>query len=62
MELLHLIESLSKRSAYSHPVETVEVRQTHISVVFLAGDFVYKIKKQVNLGFLDFSTREKTID
>jgi hypothetical protein len=37
----------------------VEVRQTHISVVFLAGDYVYKIKKPVQLGFLDFSTLEK---
>ena len=45
--------------AYPHPVEAVEVRQTHISVVFLAGPFAYKIKKPVDLGFLDFSTLEK---
>ena len=32
--------------------------QTHISVVFLAGDLVYKIKKPVDLGFLDFTTLE----
>lgn len=45
---------------YRHPVEgPVECIQTHISVVFLAGDFAYKIKKPVNLGFLDFSTLEK---
>jgi hypothetical protein len=37
------------------------VRQTHISVVFLAGPYVYKIKKPVNLGFLDFSTLEKRL-
>ncbi|MBE0619606.1 MAG: AAA family ATPase [Burkholderiales bacterium] len=30
--------------------------QTHISCVLLAGDYAYKIKKPVNLGFLDFST------
>lgn len=33
--------------------------ETHISWVMLAGDFAYKLKKPVNLGFLDFSTLEK---
>jgi uncharacterized protein len=56
MELAQLIEALSKATAYPHAVETVEVRQTHISVVFLAGPYVYKVKKSVNLGFLDFTT------
>src|SRR6516162_6765997 len=59
MELARLIEALSDRAAYPDPVETVDVRHTHISVVFLAGPFAYKIKKPVNLGFLDFSTLEK---
>lgn len=35
------------------------VRETHIGVVFLLGDRVYKLKKPVNMGFLDFSTRER---
>jgi len=35
------------------------VIETHIAAVFLAGDQAYKIKKAVDLGFLDFSTREK---
>jgi aminoglycoside phosphotransferase family enzyme/predicted kinase len=35
-----------------------EVRETHISRVFLAGDRVWKVKKPVSLGFLDFSTLE----
>jgi len=57
MDLATLIEALTNAAAYSHPVgKGVEVRQTHISVVFLAGAYVYKIKKPVNLGFLDFST------
>ena len=56
MELNQLIAGLSERSAYSHPLRDVDVRQTHISVVFLAGDFVYKIKKPVQMGFLDFSS------
>ncbi len=56
MELAPLIEALSRPQAYPHPTEAVEVRQTHISVVFLAGPFVYKIKKPIKLDFLDFST------
>ena len=36
-----------------------EIRETHISWVFLCGDSVYKVKKPVSLGFLDFSTLEK---
>lgn len=54
-----LIAALSRPEAYPHPVDKVEVHQTHISVVFLAGPFAYKIKKPVNLGFLDFSTIER---
>ena len=46
-------------SFYPHPVERVELVQTHISWVFLAGSFVYKVKKPVDFGFLDFTTLEK---
>jgi uncharacterized protein len=56
MELSRIIDQLSQPSAYPGPVDAVEVRQTHISAVFLAGDHVYKIKKPVSLGFLDFRT------
>ena len=59
MELTRLIDALSDPSAYPDPVSRIEVRQTHISVVFLAGAFVYKIKKPVSLGFLDFNSLEK---
>jgi len=44
---------------YPHPVGRIEHRETHISHVFLTGDYVYKIKKPVNLDFLDFTTLEK---
>ncbi len=54
-----MIEALSSPSAFPYPVDRVEVRQTHISIVLLAGDFVYKVKKPVDYGFLDFSTLEK---
>ena len=59
MELVPLIKALSDTAAYANPVEKVEVRHTHISVVFLAGPFAYKIKKPVKLGFLDFSALDK---
>jgi len=55
-ELPELIRGLLEPSAYPHPVDTVELVQTHISYVFLAGDFVYKVKKPVNFGFLNFAT------
>jgi aminoglycoside phosphotransferase family enzyme/predicted kinase len=59
MELAQLIPALSDPAAYPAPGGPVDVRQTHISVVFLAGAWVYKVKKPVDLGFLDFSTLEK---
>jgi hypothetical protein len=54
-----LVRGLRNPSAYAHPVRGVERIDTHISTVLLAGDFAYKIKKPVDLGFLDFSTLEK---
>ncbi len=59
MDLRRLIDALSKPAAYPYPVDAVEVRQTHISAVFLAGPYAYKVKKPVKLAFLDFSTLEK---
>jgi aminoglycoside phosphotransferase family enzyme/predicted kinase len=59
MDLAPLIEALSRPSAYPFPVAEVRVIQTHISVVFLAGPFAYKVKKPVKPGFLDFSTLDK---
>jgi aminoglycoside phosphotransferase family enzyme len=48
---------LQSPSAYDHPVETIEIRETHVSWVFLTGSFAYKIKKPVKFGdILDFST------
>jgi hypothetical protein len=56
-----LIAGLSLGDAYPHAASPVEVVQTHISVVFLTGDRAYKIKKPVDLGFLDFTTLEKRL-
>ncbi len=54
-----LISALQRAEAYSHTVETITLFETHISWVLLTGEYVYKIKKPVNFGFLDFSTLEK---
>jgi len=54
-----LIVSLCQPSCYPHPVEQVEVLETHISWVLLAGDYAYKIKKPVDFGFLDFTRLEQ---
>lgn len=54
-----MIEQLSAPDAYRHEVEAeVVVHQTHISVVFLAGDYAYKLKKPVDLDFVDYSSVE----
>lgn len=38
---------------------SIELRETHISAVYLVGDDVFKVKKPVDFGFLDFSTTDK---
>ena len=59
MSLPLMISDLMKTSAYPEPPGQVELIQTHISFIILTDSHVYKIKKPVNLGFLDFSTIEK---
>ncbi len=54
-----LIATLLDPAAYSHPAPAPRLIETHISWVILAGDYAYKLKKPVDLGFLDFSTLEK---
>ncbi|AIE75785.1 MULTISPECIES: AAA family ATPase [unclassified Synechocystis] len=57
---LSLLHTLQKADFYPHPVrEPIQCLQTHCSVVLLTGDYAYKLKKPVNLGFLDYSTAEK---
>jgi uncharacterized protein len=50
---------LQLASSYPHGPRGVRSIQTHISWVFIASPFVFKVKKPVKLGFLDFSTLEK---
>jgi len=51
-----MVAALQGAECYPHATTNVEVAETHISWVFLAGPYAYKIKKPVNLGFVDFST------
>jgi uncharacterized protein len=50
---------MSDPSFHSPAPSQVEVRETHVSVVFLAGDRAYKLKKPVRMPFLDYSTLER---
>ncbi len=54
-----LLRALQNPALYNHPVQDFEIIETHISWVLLTGHYAYKIKKPLNLGFLDFSTLEK---
>ena len=56
--LPQLVTDLQSVSAYDHAAGDVRLIQTHISYVLLAGEFAYKIKKPLDLGFLDYSTLE----
>ncbi len=50
-----LITALRDPRRYPHAVKSVQVIETHISWALLAGHFAYKIKKALDLGFLDFT-------
>lgn len=52
-----LIQQMLQPGFYPHPVtEPIQLVQTHVSYVLLTGDYVYKVKKPVNFGFLNYST------
>lgn len=53
----HLISALRDPQWYPHAANNLRVIETHISWVVLAGEFAYKIKKAVDLGFLDYTKR-----
>ena len=54
-----LVEALLRPEAFPHPADNIELMETHISWVILAGNYAYKIKKPVVLDFLDFGTLAK---
>ncbi|GHC17140.1 AAA family ATPase [Aidingimonas halophila] len=54
-----LLQALQDPQCYDHPVESFSLYETHISWVLLTGEYVYKIKKPVDFGFLNFSTLDR---
>lgn len=57
-----LVRSLRDPACYDHAAGPVSMIETHISYVLLTGEFAYKIKKPLNLGFLDFGNLDKRLD
>ena len=53
------VGALLKPQAYPHKPQKIELVQTQMSFIFLTGEYVYKIKKPVNLGYLDYTTLKK---
>src|SRR5688572_17236404 len=53
------VQALLRPQAYQHEAGDLELHETHISWVVLAGQYAYKMKKPVDLGFLDFTTIER---
>jgi aminoglycoside phosphotransferase family enzyme/predicted kinase len=59
-DIAQLIVEMGQADFYPHDVvKNIELVQTHASYVFLTGKYVYKVKKSVNYGFLDYSTLAK---
>src|SRR3990170_3555960 len=54
-----VLNFMARTEAYEPPPATVERIETHASIVFLTGDFAYKVKRAVKYPFLDFSTLKK---
>lgn len=51
-----LVKALLRPESYPHVCGTIRLVETHISWVFLTGDYAYKVKKPVRFSFVDFST------
>jgi len=51
-------EALLQPQAYPHKTGEINLVQTQMSFIFLTGAFVYKVKKTINLGYLDYTTLE----
>jgi len=57
--LPELVQALLDPKAYPDPPQRVELAQTQMSFVFQTDDYVYKVKKPVNLGYLDYTTLDR---
>ena len=58
-QLPDFVNFLLEPASYTPASEAVKLIQTHISYVFITDNFVYKFKKPVDFGFLDFTTLAK---
>jgi len=58
MQIQSLLEELSQLRSFTNTPSSVQVVQTHLSVVFLVDEFVYKIKKPLDVGFANFTSLE----
>ena len=58
-KLPELVQALLEPKAYPECPQGIELKQTQMSFIFLTDNFVYKVKKPVNLGYLDYTTLEK---
>src|SRR5512144_3180845 len=59
-ELPDVIRQMLRKEFYPHPTaDRIQLLQTHVSYILLTGTYAYKVKKPVDLGFLDFSTLER---
>jgi len=56
-----VVEALSRPESYPHNPQKIELVQTQMSFLFLTGDYAYKVKKPVDLGYLDYTTLEKRL-
>jgi len=56
--LRHKVAFLRRAASYPEGASRVEVKETHMSWVFLTERLVYKMKKPVTFAYLDFSTLE----
>jgi len=59
LQISSLKEALLRPELYPDHPPAVKFIETHISLLFLTGNYVYKVKKPVDFGFLDFTTLEK---
>ena len=59
MDIPTLQKALLNPAVYPDKPREVEFIETHISLLFFTGNYVYKVKKPVNFGFLDFTSLEK---
>ncbi len=54
-----VLQALLQPTAYPHAAGDIRLHETHMSWVVLAGRYAYKLKKPVDLGFVDFTTVER---